>query len=310
MYNILTDKPVENNYIYAPRILNLKCFLDYRETKDYLYDLLDITKAYTGLETLPKTYKEAKVIFEKYLPQLSSYANTNLQQYLKYINSLNIQGSRLASIDMTTGAYTSLYFLKKIFGEKLYLGFYSCAFSYNTSLPAEIYATSLFTEKEVPLVNLTEFLITAPELPLTDIKNCKPIYKTPNQYDLYKIQVYKYVLTGIIEFAEDYTQFFLNKPICFSPNTIFNLLKEFLKTATIQDRQYLRKIYHASDSQSSKYLILSPNTRFSFREVKKFINKQIVKLKRQIKYLLYTHFSLKQIEGILKICKRIRSTIH
>ncbi len=270
VYNILEDNSLENKYVYAPRILNLKCFLDSRETPDYLSDIEDLKQGCRQ--------------------DIEAFAAKKREDYANYLRRLDIKGNKIALIDMTTGAYSSLYFLKRFLSEKLALGFYSCAFSHNTTLKAYIYLDKLLEKDDLPLVNLTEFLITAPEAPLIDIDGENFIFKELNCYDKQRIDVYNQVMEGIEEFASDYKVFFGKYPAAFSSETVFALLKEFIKSTDLRDRKYLKQIYHAKDTRSLVYKSLYDGMgRYSYfkNELKNFYLRKrhdYVEFKRYIKH--------------------------
>ncbi len=299
VYNLLAKNPLENNYVYAPRILNLKCFLDYRNKKAYLEEILRFTANHVPqFRTKQHSSTEEKRLFEENKKSLQEYAKRNLDEYLKYIKSLHITKDRLAIVDMTTGAFSSLYFLKKIFDKKLIFGFYSGAFSHNTAFRAVFYNENIFSKEDTPLINLTEFLITAPEAPLEDIKDCKPIFKELSKYEKNKIAIYKDVMEGIIEFAGDYKEFFTPNEVSLSSETIFYLLREFTKTMTFQDRKKLKKIYHAEDLRSETYrhLFKYPVLKINLNKFAKNYTKIKKNLKRKIKYYIYKYTNIRFVK--------------
>ena len=300
VYELLAEDLLENKYIYAPRILNLKCFLDYRNAKGYLEELFRLTSDIVPDFNLKHlSFTDEIKLFEKNKEHLKSFAQKNLDEYLKYIESLNINGSRIASVDMTTGTYSSLYFLKKIFKDKLLMGFFSCAFSNTTEFLVSLYNENIFSESDTPLINLTEFLITAPEAPLEGIKDCKPVYKGLSRYEQIRIDVYKEIMEGILEFAQDYKTFFSKYRVNLSSETVFFLLQEFMNTMTYQDRKKLKTIYHAKDIQSSAY---SPLFKIStFKITLKKLGKVLIEIKtnikRKLKYYIYNYTNKRFTKG-------------
>ena len=67
IYKILAgDNALENHYIYAPRILNMKCFLDYRNKFSYLKTIFELNKDICpDFYNIPETFEEAERIFRK-----------------------------------------------------------------------------------------------------------------------------------------------------------------------------------------------------------------------------------------------------
>ena len=294
VYNILAQNPLENRYIYAPRILNLKCFLDYRNSRGYLKDIFALTQHIVPeFKTFPESFEIAEEIFEQNKNKLKEYSINNQKEYLKYINSLNLTGTKIASVDMTTGAFSSLYFLKHIFGEKLLLGFYNCFFSYATEHPAISYYEKVLGEEDTPVINLTEFLITSPEPPLENIIDCKPVYKDSTKYDDIRSRVYNDIAKGILDFTKDYQNFFKNSPVYLSSDSIFEFLTEFLNTMSTKDHRYLKNIYHAEDTRNNKFKSITRLNHFKhkYRQLRKEYVDFKINIKRALKYCIYKYTS-------------------
>lgn len=294
-FKILSTGEVENKYVYAPRILNLKCFLDYKDTPEYLQTILKLA----DLKQIPEDYEEAKKVFSKHRAKLEAYAQTNKKEYQDYIENLDIKGSRIATVDMTTGAYTSLSFLKRFLKERLVMGFFSCAFADSEQLAYKTYYKKLLTADDKAVVNLSEFLITAPEPPLEDLVSKKPVYKKINKYEQKKLEIYPLVMEGILDFVRDYKSTFGKFPMPISSETAMDLLKVFIETTQNEDRKHLSQIYISEDVCSDKYRSL-----YSYMGLNYFVNQKIRiplrklraryvnfkrEIKKQIKYFLYEH---------------------
>ena len=71
---------------------------------------------------------------KKYDDIIQKWIKANKQEYDEYIQNLKITGKRIASVDMTTGAFTSEKFLKKIFGNNYCMGFFSATIQNNVDL--------------------------------------------------------------------------------------------------------------------------------------------------------------------------------
>lgn len=294
-FKVLSEGEIENKYIYAPRILNLKCFMDYKDTPEYLqtiFKLANIKHPFTD-------YEEAKKVFSEQKASLEDYAQNSRKEYEEYIESLDIKGTRIATVDMTTGAYTSLSFLKKFLKERLVMGFFSCAFADSEQLAYHTYYKKLLTADDKAVVNLSEFLITAPELPLEDLVNKKPVYKKSNKYEEKKLEIYPQVMEGILDFVKDYKNVFKDFSLQISSETAMDLLRLFIETTQKEDKKHLSKIYISEDVCSDKYRSL-----YSYMGLNYFINQKIhipirklranyVDFKREIKkiikYFLYEH---------------------
>lgn len=303
-YNILIAKnAIENYYIYAPRILDLKCFLDYKNVPDYLQSLLSIAKnIYPQIEDIPKNYTTAQELFKVYEKDLTLWAENNKKEYSDYLKSLGIKGNRIATIDMTTGAFSSISFLTKFLKEKLVMGFFSCAFGESSKFNYHIFYDKILGNRDTAMVNLSEFLITAPEPPCSDIVNNAPAFMDINKFEQKKLEVYPEVMQGILDFVKDYKDIFGDFEIIFQSATIIDLWNSFLATPTLEDKKHFSNIYHAEDCCSGKYRSL-----YSYMGLnlfcKKYIRIPLIEFKRKckrdlsnkVKYFLYenTKFRVK-----------------
>lgn len=299
-FKILADGDIENKYVYAPRILNLKCFLDYRDKMDYLKIILKLMQNINPkITNIPQDYEEAKEVFNKFKPEFIDYAKNNRIEYEHYLESINIQGSRIATVDMTTGLYSSLSFLKKFLQEKLVLGFFSCAFADAEELPYNIFYNRRLTNDDNEIVCLSEFLITAPEPPLEDLINKKPVYKKIGKHEQKNLEIYPLIMEGILNFVRDYKTLFNDFPIQIPAQTVYDLLKVFIETTEKQDRKHLAQIYFSEDACTEKYRSL-----YSYMGFNYFLRQKIKipyrklraryvdfkrEIKKQIKYFLYEH---------------------
>lgn len=304
-YNIFAgDKLLDNHYVYAPRIMDLKCFLDYKNVPDYLQSLLSIAKNICPkISEIPKDYKEAQKLFNEYKSDLEPWAENNKKEYSDYLYSLGIRGNRIATVDMTTGAFSSLSFLTKFFKEKLIMGFFSCAFGESVKFDYHIFYNKLLGNKDTAMVNLSEFLITAPELPCVDMVDKSPVFMDINKYEQKKLDVYPEIMEGILDFVREYKDVFGEFELRFSPETVIDLWNSFLATPCFKDKKYFSTLYHAEDPCSQKYQSL-----YSYMGLnlfcKKYIRIPLLDFKRKckrdlsnkVKYLLYekTKFRVKK----------------
>ena len=255
VYNKLAQNPIPNTYIYAPRILNLTCFGDYAEIPHYLNSYVELLHKVFPEIPLSTDYGENKKILKQYDNVIQKWIRTNKQEYDKYIQTLKITGKRIASVDMTTGAFTSEKFLKKIFGNRYYMGFVSAAFQNNTDLRYETYMKGLIKPKsQESLFELSELLITAPEYPIIDIKNAKPVYKK-SKHDKHRKEVTEHIEKGVLKYLNDY----LNTPVYpidIKMETILDLCDSYLNCLASSDISSLKKIYHSADITNDHFVSL------------------------------------------------------
>ncbi|MBR4507637.1 MAG: hypothetical protein IKP24_03830 [Alphaproteobacteria bacterium] len=250
VYNMLEKQPIENHYIYAPRILNLKCFGDYSNNPEYHKKLIGLlTDVLSGAEV--RFTPEQNIKIEKYYKE-------NKDEYEKYLKTLNIKGHRIASVDMTTGAFSSEKFLIKFFKDRYAFGFFSATFVNDLYVKYISYMDKLIKpEKQESLMMLMELLITAPELPVVGIYANKPVYKKGDVYDIQRVEIVKQIEKGVNAFCQDYLDIFgFTKYLPVSMETNLDLLDAYCTNMSNIDTKYLKSVYHATDIGNEQYVSL------------------------------------------------------
>lgn len=237
IYQILAgENALENHYIYAPRILNTKIFLDYRNNFTYLKNIFNINKDICeDFKIIPNTFNKAKQIFNKNITILQQRAQNNYKEYKQYLEKENIKHTRIATIDMTTKAFSSQAFLTNIFKNKIILGLFSGTLSENTEFKYKTFANKNFKPDDIPKINILELLFTAPELALENIKDAKPVYKNPTKEDLFRLNTYPYIEQGILDFVNTYRRIFGKYVINIGSDICFQLLDIITKLHSKKD---------------------------------------------------------------------------
>lgn len=253
VYQMLSDNPIENNYIYAPRVLNLTCFADYRNNEAYLRNLIELLKNIIPEIKLHKNFDDNKKELTKHKEVIIPWLRKNQNEYKKYIETLNMKGVHIASVDMTTGAFTSSTFLNKFFKERFCLGFYSGTLTVNKNIKYISYAQNNFKVSDFPILNLTELLISSAEPPIKNIKNSKPIYEEINDFEAYRIDIIKEIHKGILDFVTMYKTLFRDYHPFWDFNSLYALLNFYLNELTSNDRAMLKKVYHSGDILNKEY---------------------------------------------------------
>ncbi len=261
VYNQLADDPLENHYIYAPRIFNLRCFGDYRNNSEYFKKLVEIISKWFPKIKNTMSSEEQLQFIRKNNTKIQKYYEFNIWKYSNYLKSLDIKGSRIASVDMTTGAFSSEKFLKKFLKDRYSLGFFSATFTNDLSIKFVAYMDTLINpKKQEGLMMLMELLITAPEPPIVDIEDDKPIYKAKNKYDEQRINIVKQVEVGMSEFIKDYVRTFdfirRDQLIEISMDANLSLLNNYTHAMSNVDIAALKQVYHSADIANDNYVSL------------------------------------------------------
>ena len=287
VYNILAgNSVVENHYIYAPRILNLRCFLDYRHNLEYLKNIFELNKDLcSDFEKCPETLKEAEKLYKRNLAKISLRASFYKEEYEKYLTSLNIQNERIATVDMTTGAFTSQSFLKKFFGDKLLFGIFSGTFNEVSEMPYKRFITKKFIKKDLAKLNILELLFTAPELPLECIRDGQPVFKTRTSADEFRLKIFSEIERGILDFVSEYKKIFGKFSLDIQGDDVFDFLNLVTVNPSKEDRCHLTAVSHSKDVNNKHFRPIYSDLKFLF-VLKNDIKDFLALGKKQIRYFL------------------------
>ena len=293
IYKILAgENALETHYIYAPRILNIKCFLDYRNNFTYLKNIFEINKDICpDFNNVPETFGEAKRLFNKNIKILRQRATKACDEYQLYLKQLDIKNTRMATIDMTTGAFSSQAFLTNIFKDKIIMGLFSGTFSENTEFKYKTFADKKFIPDDIPKINILELLFTAPELPLESIKNLKPVYKRPTKNDLFRLNIYPAIEKGILDFVNTYKEIFGEYLINIGSEVCFELLNIVTVLHSKKDRYYLKTVCHSKDINNKCFQAIYSDLQFPI-VIKRKIKNFVMRLKKRCKSILRDKYRL------------------
>ncbi|MBP5534336.1 MAG: hypothetical protein J6Y03_02375 [Alphaproteobacteria bacterium] len=255
IYNKIAKDPLPNTYIYAPRILSLTCFGDYGEQPHYLNSYISLLNKVFSEIPVSSDYEKNKKTLVKYDNLIQPWLKKNKKDYDDYIQTLNIHGKRIASVDMTTGAFTSERFLKKIFGSNYCMGFFSATFRNDVDLRYETYMEGLINPKQQESIfELSELLITSPEYPIVGIKNLKPVYKE-SAHDKYRTEVVRQIEKGVLKYLNDYLKTPVY-PIQIKMDIVMDLYNNYINYLTPYDISSLKKVYHSADMTNENFISL------------------------------------------------------
>ena len=140
-----------------------------------------------------------------YEQDMEAWADDNAARYKAYVDSLNIEGERLMTVDMTTMAYTSLRLLTEVFGHRIYCGMFSTTHGDSSSYKVMSYDEHHWDDSDMDLVILEEELITAPLLSADSIGDDGSFVRdASNPTEVVRVDRYARILQGIMEYALDY----------------------------------------------------------------------------------------------------------
>lgn len=288
---LLEDKAPNNCYVYAPRSLALKCFLDWGGQFTYLKEIMKLTQGICpAFKNIPDNFKDAVSLFEQNKDKLSDFSKKNYLEYKKYFDSLNIKGENFAVVDMVSGAFSAQRFLDK-FLQKPSNGIYFATYNhYSGSIKHSVFYDKYLEPKDSFKVNILELLITAPEFPVKDIKDGLPVYNDKNIHDKTRKNIYPEIEKGILDFVKDYNEKYNNQSI--SSNTIYKILEKLVNHPDKTTKKHLKNIYYTPDAFGEEFLeIFGIKARITvfkdtwiirYINAKKFLKSIIISLKYKI----------------------------
>lgn len=247
VFKLLNRNSLNSHYVYAPRSLCnvISCRFDH-SNKDYLADFSDYYREALHKEIHePNKFSDADNIrfIETNKEQIKSIAKQKKAEYLSYLEQFRYSSPKLAVVDLVTTSYAPQRLFEKIYPEKEITGYY---WRINQAAKFDKNARA-FDQKGESLSVLEpwgfmQFLFTAPEFPLKDFTNGKPIYKnTNNENEQYVVNNYPYISDGIVNFVRDLQTFFGETEINSSPLLTAYIIKILNMSPYEEDRKFIGK---------------------------------------------------------------------
>ena len=129
-----------------------------------------------------------------------------LKEYADYISSIETLGGTIAVVDTFTYRFSSLALISKSVKNPV-IGLYwrLSQSAREIALEEKISYASFMKDFDtlVPCWNLIEFILSAPEMPIVSIKNCKPQYNTENENEKNRADIFSLLLTGVELYLKD-----------------------------------------------------------------------------------------------------------
>ncbi len=280
VFNTFNSK-MANSYIYAPRILNLICRLDYNkyditQSKCIVDFFVNKNKKIAKLaETCTlHTWQDYHEFIQNNRDLFSVAAQQECDSYKDYLCNKSAEKSKkIAIVDTITGWFSSQKIIQSAL-QKNVLGFYwgiiKCQFT-------GVYAVKEFMKNNqkrdkvfTKNWNFMEFLMTSPEYPIKTFENGKPVYDSnSNVAEQTRHIVYPFVSDGAVVFANDVKKLFNGADIYLDGTTLVAWVNCLCDVPTKQDINEFFVIKHAYDAKHSSYIPLF-STKVSMREALKY----------------------------------------
>ncbi|WP_440862619.1 HAD family hydrolase [Symbiopectobacterium purcellii] len=266
------DTKIKTNYVYAPRLLNLTCRLDYAKKNikhssliiDYFSEIdseIKKTAQTSKLETWSDYHEfiqENKSLFEK----SASKEHLAYKNYL--LNTVHDKNKKFGIVDTITGEFSSQKLIQNTL-EMTTLGFYWSVIKikgqrqydhkmFRSNDISENSWNNIYTKNW----DFMELLLTSPELPIKRMAlDGSPIYDvTPNESEIIRSKIYPTISDNAVSFANDIKYVFNNVNIYLTPSILIEWVNCFIDKPTKEDIKSMENIKHASDSGHQNHIPL------------------------------------------------------
>ncbi|MFG5101120.1 DUF4422 domain-containing protein [Campylobacter lari] len=250
---------IKTDYVCASRTLNLQINLEYDKELSWVDKSDSIIKLYKqqikdfqNIDEEALDEKTKQKLVEKNLFLLQKYAFSFREKYYKYINKFNFSEKNIGLFDISAGAFNSMKLIKSILPDRNIFGYYWMVAG-DRYRDKFIYKT--FNEQNYFLDNyeFSEFIITAPELPIKMIDRFGNFERIENAYENERVEKYSKIYLSEVNFSKDLIDIFQDYHVVFDNKTILDFVNIFLKTIEQDDKYYFNNIYHGMNESHTKY---------------------------------------------------------
>ncbi|HEG8067837.1 TPA: hypothetical protein SFZ08_001811, partial [Campylobacter coli] len=265
IFNFLQEQfktDIRTEYIYASRALKILSNVNLKDNSlpwdDKISSLFYLcTEALIEL----KRYKYKIIskrnkldLLKQYLDKIRHFSEEVKKSFSRYVEKYSFEQNKIGLFDFVTFEFSSLKILRSVLKKNFFYAyyFYIMPKSKEKNLfdfaDIQSYSTIFFNNHLIG-----EFLVTAPELPVSFIKNSK-INRRYNAYEQYKIEIYKIICKFELEFSKDLISTFGNFKVFFKSKDVVRIVNFFVDNMDCKDKYYFENIYHSENSAHTKYV--------------------------------------------------------
>ena len=325
VFDIIKPERVKTHYIYAPRIIYYLITLDFSMIKYFqLDDAIKSVLEYYKDEYLQKQTPKIISAIEGYrfiLSNIEIYkklAKLEYQNYKEYIEKFNIDKNNIAVVDTCSLFKTSQKIISLFFGNENITGYYWILLK-NKIYQSNQYISKSFqkgTKHKILDWNLAEFLITSPEPPIKNITDFKPVYSVPSKYEENRIEIYKYISDGIVEFSKIAKNCFWELETFINNKEITNWLNILINNPSDCDKKYFKSMRMYEDANHKDKAVYVIQRWFIKNRGKKYYLFSFIPFLRkeefvggEIKYYLFSFIPIIKIKAVGNMRKYYLFTI-
>ena len=327
VFDIIKPESVKTHYIYAPRIIYYLITLDFSMIKYFHLD--------DAIKSVLEYFKDKDEYLQKNTPKIISaiegykfilsnieiykkLAKLEYQNYKEYIEKFNIDKNNIAVVDTCSLFKTSQKIISLFFGGENITGYYWILLK-NKIYQSNQYISKSFQKGAKHKIldwNLEEFLITSPEPPIKNIADLKPVYSVPSKYEENRIEIYKYISDGIVEFSKIAKNCFLELETFISNKEITNWLNILINNPSDCDKKYFQSMRMYEDANHKDKAVYVIQSWFIKNRGKKYYLFSFIPFLRkekfvggEIKYYLFSFIPIIKIKTVENMRKYYLFTI-
>lgn len=238
----------------GPVILSYVQWLDLQVKKDNIDQLLFIAR--DGY-ILQKIFKKISIsqCENTYLfaPRFVKKDTPVFFEYKEYLKKFNFENKNIALVDSVTANFSSQKLLQHILNKDLY-GYYWCINPKEKIEHIKFFREFRDSKKHfLKEWGLMELFMTAPHPPAIDFKNGNVIFNLSNNYEKKRIEIYKELEKGVLDYIDLYFKIFKNQNLFFHEKDIRELVDILPLNPTKEDKLHLSKVKHASDVYNNDF---------------------------------------------------------
>lgn len=327
VFDIIKHESIKTHYIYAPRIIYYLITLDFSMIKYFQLD--------DAIKSVLEYYKDKNEYLQKETPKIISaiegykfilsnieiykkLAKLECQNYKEYIEKFNIDKNNIAVVDTCSLFKTSQKIISLFFCSENINGYYWILLK-NKIYQSNQYISKSFQKGAKHKIldwNLAEFLITSPEPPIKNIDDFKPVYSVPSKYEENRIEIYKYISDGIVEFSKIAKNCFWELETFINNKEITNWLNILINNPSDCDKKYFKSMRMYEDANHKDKAVYVIQRWFIKNRGKKYYLFSFIPFLRkeefvggEIKYYLFSFIPIIKIKNVENMRKYYLFTI-
>lgn len=270
VFNSFNDT-IKNDYVYAPRFLNLICRLDYaRKNRQQTQAIIDFFAEQSpqirqlAAQASLNSAEDCHHFIQANKDLFSPLVGKLFDNYKRYLARLVRGNLPVGVVDTRTGEFSSQKLIQNSLHNDTYglywsvinmkfQGIFRHGCYIENSADGDV-RTDIFTSNW----NFIEFLITSPEYPIKNItEQGSPVYeKNPGPYEVRRAELYPEIAGAIVDFAEDVRERFDGHDIFLDAPTTVQWINYFVDYPETKDIRQMADIKFGVDSSHSEYIPL------------------------------------------------------